>query len=676
MFVPPKDAETMESHVESLRPSVPRSTSRRSKSRTGDHKKSVKSDLQPENDGYEPNMRVPVSVLNGCQESFAAADANRVKASTKFFSDTGLMAMLCCHDRVLWLVNMKSAGEKQHYALCLLKKLFEHIPQAMRIGCLYDIGCQLHRSCEKFGFLAEYLERLTFGISVFHAYGHQWPCQIIYHPRKCEGFGRTDGEGCERFWSSIKNLVPSLRVSGYFTRLYTLDTQVKHLDEKSLLGLGKWLHKKSIATASSKVLAEAALAEVYSSGISEQSLRQEWNAQVLEQTKPLKKQSKDSADIEIHSILTIMQNAEDYKQQLAKFDSMIDSDEYLENLDANEVLLLKEEISIKLQNVKKTIYKKKEKLSVDGRLNLGKLLGNEFLRSRMNALALKQRIRDRLRNRKFELEALERAYRATVNKAKLDNNATQQIKRKEPNIQALARKYNKFCESLQAMIDQGVAPRGARAPVPIESDGLFKLDVDDDIWQDIGLTGDADDSDSIPAWLGNNMVRKGIKALLEHDRCLEEERRLSKECLAMQQWFQEEWETCQAALAISQHDPDVVYILNLHKEHLTKLCIYWMPMIKAVMNIPANTYLAWGPLSEELQAAQEYETAESVTAGRYAESSDNEWSANEDDNENAAVLDTVEATALAEEFRYQGNSSATYIPELYGSSPVKRGRQL
>jgi Kyakuja-Dileera-Zisupton transposase len=158
--------------------------------------------------------KVPDHVLDECEESFTAADEKRQKASTQFFSDTGLMALLCRHDRVLWLVNMTSPGEKQHYALTLLNHLFDHLPTAMTIGVLYDIGCQLHRSCLKWGFLGDQLKRVTFAISVFHAYGHQWPCQLVYHPRKCPGFGLTDGEGCERFWSSLKPLIPSLRVSG------------------------------------------------------------------------------------------------------------------------------------------------------------------------------------------------------------------------------------------------------------------------------------------------------------------------------------------------------------------------------------------------------------------------------------------------------------------------------
>ncbi|KAI6098310.1 hypothetical protein EV401DRAFT_2062047 [Pisolithus croceorrhizus] len=91
-------------------------------------------------DRFEDGIRVPVSVLDG-------SDEKRQKASTHFFADTGLMALLFCHDCVLWLVNMTSAGEKQHYALVLVKNLFEHLPSNMTVGLLYDIGCQLEHSC-------------------------------------------------------------------------------------------------------------------------------------------------------------------------------------------------------------------------------------------------------------------------------------------------------------------------------------------------------------------------------------------------------------------------------------------------------------------------------------------------------------------------------------------------
>ncbi|KAI6127276.1 hypothetical protein F5141DRAFT_1250334 [Pisolithus sp. B1] len=207
-------------------------------------------------DSFEDGMRVPISVLDGCGDSFHAADEKQKKASTNFFADTGLMALLCCHDHVLWLVSMTSAGEKQHYALVLLKYLFAHLPTTTTVGLLYDIGCQLEHSCCKWKLLdEEILSRLKFGISVFHAYGHQWPCQIVYHPQKCVGFGLSDGEGCEQLWSSLKMLIPILQVSGYHQRLFVLDNQIHHFDRKAFAALGQWLNKKWTLCKSKKMLA-------------------------------------------------------------------------------------------------------------------------------------------------------------------------------------------------------------------------------------------------------------------------------------------------------------------------------------------------------------------------------------------------------------------------------------
>ncbi|KII83461.1 hypothetical protein PLICRDRAFT_84861, partial [Plicaturopsis crispa FD-325 SS-3] len=105
----------------------------------------------------------------------------------------------------------------------------------------------------------------------------------------------------------------------------------------------------------------------------------------------------------------------------------------------------------------------------------------------MNARALKKRIRDRLRQRKFELERLEREYRNTVNEKNLRSHAKDRVKSREPGIVSLTRSYNALCEQLASLIRKGKALPGAVPPTPIDREGLFKLDVDDDIWQDIGL---------------------------------------------------------------------------------------------------------------------------------------------------------------------------------------------
>jgi hypothetical protein len=83
------------------------------------------------------------------------------------------------------------------------------------------------------------------------------------------------------------------------------------------------------------------------------------------------------------------------------------------------------------------------------------------------------------------------------------------------------------------------APQGATVPEKVEMTRLFALDIDDAIWQDVGLA-DEDLMDP-PIWMCNDDVRRGIKALLEIDCCMEEEAHLVHERRALQVWFSEEW---------------------------------------------------------------------------------------------------------------------------------------
>jgi len=52
------------------------------------------------------------------------------------------------------------------------------------------------------------------------------------------------------------------------------------------------------------------------------------------------------------------------------------------------------------------------------------------------------------------------------------------------------------------------------------------------------------------AWLGDEHVRKGIKSLLELDRCMEERNRLISECISMRQWLCEEWVVVTSAITL------------------------------------------------------------------------------------------------------------------------------
>jgi hypothetical protein len=93
-------------------------------------------------------LDIPDEVLDDCQKTFVAVQ-NISKASNKIFADTAIMALVCRHDCPLLLANMTSAGERQHYALALLRELFRQLPSDWHVRLLYDIACQLCRSMQK-----------------------------------------------------------------------------------------------------------------------------------------------------------------------------------------------------------------------------------------------------------------------------------------------------------------------------------------------------------------------------------------------------------------------------------------------------------------------------------------------------------------------------------------------
>ncbi|KIJ59578.1 hypothetical protein HYDPIDRAFT_65682, partial [Hydnomerulius pinastri MD-312] len=270
--------------------------------------------------------------------------------------------------------------------------------------------------------------------------------------------------------------------------LFVLDLQVRHLDTKSLQAYGNWLSRCWTNCQSRK---RQAISRLRSCGSSEETLQAEWAAQVAHQMRPAPRQSKKKGDEEIMKILELE------KLVVARTQTVW---------------------TLELQFIANCIHDL-ENFQI-ARARLRALQGNIFLQVCMNALAVKTRIRDRLRQRKFELERIERAYRQTIGDQRLCSHAEASVKRREPTLLRLVTTYNRLCDKLLALIRQRRAMRGAIVPHYIPREGLFELDVDDDIWQDVGL---ADDEVDPPAWLANDRVRAGIRDLLERDRCEEEE---------------------------------------------------------------------------------------------------------------------------------------------------------
>ncbi|KAE9387085.1 hypothetical protein BT96DRAFT_1005472 [Gymnopus androsaceus JB14] len=597
---------------------------------------------QDEEDGFEGSLRVPNSVLDACGESFTAANGDRQKASTQFFDSTALMGLLCRHDRVLWLVNMTTPGERQHYALTLVDTLFDHLPDDWSVGLLYDIACQLERSCVKWGFLEqERLRRLSFAISVFHAFGHGWPCQCIYHPRKCKGFGLCDGEGCERFWHSISKLIAYLRVCGHHQRLYTLDSQIQHLDRESLWGLGLWLARK---WKHARTRREEAQKDVSWSMCNPDFLREQWRLQVESQTKPLPRQSKASGKKAVEEALRLRKARDTLHDSVKRLENVI-TDISAEPYEVATAELELDPLREKLEKTQSVLTAKEHALGVQARTQYRHLASSPFIMHRMNARALKLRLRQKLRSRKFERDRLERSFRRQMNTSerKLQNHTEHSITRRDPGIQSLAKKYNELCSKMTGLIQSRRAPANAVAPKPIVIKELFSLDVDDSIWDDIGLSDD-DDTAEPPLWLCDEHVRTGIRGILLRDRCDEEFLRLKHELLALKEWFMEEWLIVARAMEDTE-DMNLLHQLRERRRDLARMYVVWD---KALAALPREDPMeSWGPTGAELlQAMQEVESdlVEEFEV-EYEESEDSDF---DEDDLDLGLIERIDALDLSD----------------------------
>lgn len=361
-------------------------------------------------DIVEPKMLVPKSVLDGCEGAYIAADGSRVKASSRFFADTGCMALLCSHDHVLFNVNMQTPGEQQFHVYALLDALLQQLPSWWKLGLLYDVGCQTHRSFAKWNYIPEWEDRFYFGVAVFHAYGHQWACQLWYHPRKREIWGHRDGEGCERYWFDIQLLIPVLRVTGYHRRIYIIDMQVEHITRTKYQKLGEMLQARIHRTASRLRDAEASLAKT---PFTIPYLLDQFKQQREYQSKPVERRSKSKATKAVESLITLTGTLETLKRSVRNLHEELNT---LANTPGASLHLLRElheRIKAQETTIKLTEESVQRKTSIirkdqDQSLTLDQIKGNGWLNDRLNLRVIKSQITAKLLDHKHNMKAVDK----------------------------------------------------------------------------------------------------------------------------------------------------------------------------------------------------------------------------------------------------------------------------
>ncbi|KZV91317.1 hypothetical protein EXIGLDRAFT_615841, partial [Exidia glandulosa HHB12029] len=152
--------------------------------------------------------------------------------------------------------------------------------------------------------------------------------------------------------------------------------------------------------------------------------------------------------------------------------------------------------------------------------------GDAYLRTRVNARALRATIRASLRSYKFERRKIERAFRHQLMPEEKDHAQTRNlVHRRERTLGAQVRKFNALVDKIAVLVKQGKGPkRNTRLPRKLDTRKLFRLDVDDEIWQEDPGLGAQDDK--LERWQTDDKVKDGIVSMLDAQRCREELERL------------------------------------------------------------------------------------------------------------------------------------------------------
>ncbi|KAJ3764685.1 hypothetical protein FB446DRAFT_795852 [Lentinula raphanica] len=358
--------------------------------------------------------------------------------------------------------------------------------------------------------------------------------------------------------------------------------------------LGLWLRHKVLACDEKLKDAEEVLRLC---GIPEEVLQDEWEAQIKAQTKPLPRQHANQAKSAVEEALRLRKARDVAQEHVDDLQRRI-IDMSSETWDVATAELELQSAVETLRKAQRRVTKKEDALGVDAKHQLRSLIKSPFLTKKMNARALKMRIRERLRSRKFELDRLERSYRKQQSKQHINEHTQDSVKRRDPGISQLAHKYNKLCDDMNTLIRQKKAPRNAVAPIQIDMEKLFQLDVDDDIWLDIGLGyAEAGDETVPPLWLSDDNVRIGIRAMTDRDHCREEQARLYQEQNAIQLWFHEEWRVVNAAIEKGT-DENIEFQLKQRRNNLCWLLVVWE---RTLVDVPFTEGLPeWGPTPDEL----------------------------------------------------------------------------
>ncbi|KAH7904826.1 hypothetical protein BJ138DRAFT_1119044 [Hygrophoropsis aurantiaca] len=167
---------------------------------------------------------------NPCSGRWKNMDDEKTKRMWGVYDETGIFLSVCRHGFSLVIADMVQSGELAKYALAVVSKLIDAFGDDLGGG--YDIGCQFSTTLanSSLGTLALQAHH-TCLVPAFHGHAHRRLCQLLHLALYIKGLGLEDLETCERTFSKLNALAPSLRYASAFHRQQAIEAYFKHNDD-------------------------------------------------------------------------------------------------------------------------------------------------------------------------------------------------------------------------------------------------------------------------------------------------------------------------------------------------------------------------------------------------------------------------------------------------------------
>ncbi|KAF9507795.1 hypothetical protein BS47DRAFT_1398315 [Hydnum rufescens UP504] len=210
---------------------------------------------------------------------------------------------------------------------------------------------------------------------------------------------------------------------------------------------------------------------------------------------------------------------------------------------------------VRLEN---NIQKKVKELKLQDRVaaqKLSKLKKDKWITLQLNLCVLREQLLQKLRERKFELATLDCTHSTHILDQKMKAHVEKAVKHCSSGIEGTMKKYNvTLVEMVEYRRRSKSISRDAYIPPMLSKEGLYRLDVDQDIWED--TRGDVADfpDDVLPPWLADASIKQGICTTQEIINCKEELEWCKVEHSNLWTWFSKEYTAVERLVNFTQND--------------------------------------------------------------------------------------------------------------------------